>query len=379
MNNVQPSLIIMLVGVIAILLCTLVVGACLVLRRNRIHQHELGAMIGLARHAGQSHSSSVPAAPPESAYEEFVERTGRSIGDLQEAIARLDVKLGQAHHQDVLRDEELDRKIGQEDGRILALQQELHDLGTRQANLEQNLQLLHAEIERLAASNSAVQAMIEARQAPTSSTAPASTHVIDATDKDDFTLPASVLNELDDVMKSAAAQQPLPAVKSQAARIKANVPRRVSAAPKTVASPAPATATRSSAVLAQAVAHPDKSSVDEPQFAFDPARIDDLFTAPSFIPGAANTGINVEELDFEDMSLDCPHGEMDGAHDQPHYDADRVFYQSSPQTGIKAGWYFSLRGGKTHGPFGSKEAGERVLKEMIDHFMRIGDSGGRQP
>lgn len=377
MNNVQPSLIIMLAGVIALLLCTLIVGACLHLRRNRIHQHELGAMIGLARHAGQSHSSSVPAAPPESSYEEFVERTGRSIGDLHEAIARLDVKLGQAHHQDVLRDEELDRRIGQEDSRILALQKELHDLGTRHANLEQNLQLLRAEIERLAARDSKVQPMTETHQAPASSTAPASTHAIDATDKDDFTLPASVLNELDDVMKSAAAQQPPPAVRSQVARMKANVPRRVSIAPKTVAAPAPVNTAKSAAVLAQAVAHPEKSSVEEPQFAFDPARIDDLFTAPSFIPGAANTGINVEELDYEDMGLDSPQGETDGSHEQPHYDADRVFYQSSPQTGIKAGWYFSLRGGKTHGPFGNKEAGERVLKEMIDHFKRIGDSGGR--
>ncbi|MBK9132349.1 MAG: hypothetical protein IPM20_12030 [Gammaproteobacteria bacterium] len=371
----QPSLIIMLAGVITLLLCALIAGTWRYLRRNRIHQHELGAMIGLARHTGQSQSSSVPAAPPESAYEEFVERTGRSIGDLHEAIARLDVKLGQAHHQDVLRDEELDRKIGQEDSLILALQKELHDLGTRHANLEQNLHLLRAEIERLAARDSTVQAKTEAR-APISSTAPASMHSLDATDKDDFTLPASVLNELDDVMKSAAAQQP-PAVRSQTARMKAKVPRRVSATPKAIAAPVTMNTARSAAVLTQAVAHPEKSSVEEPQFAFDPARIDDLFTTPSFIPGAANTGINVEELDYEDMSLDGPHGETDGSHEQPHYDADRVFYQSSPQTGIKAGWYFSLRGGKTHGPFGNKEAGERVLKEMIDHFKRIGDSGGR--
>jgi len=375
MNNVLPSLIIMLAGVIALLLCALVVGACLHLRRHRIHQHELGAMIGLARHAGQSHSRSAPTASPESAYEEFVERTGRSIGDLHEAIARLDVKLGQTHHQDVLRDEALDRKIGQEDSRILALQKELHDLGTRHANLEQNLQLLRAEIERLAARHSTAQAKTEARQTSTTSTTPASGHAIDATDNDDFTLPASVLNELDEVMKTAAAHQPPAAVKTQAVRMKANVPRRVSAAPKAVAAPAPPS--RSAAVLAQAVAHPEKSSVEEPQFAFDPARIDDLFTAPSFIPGAANTGINVEELEFGDLNPDPPAEGEETKDMQPHYDAERVFYQASPQTGIKAGWYFTLRGGKTHGPFATKEAGDRVLMEMIKQFIRAGDNGGR--
>ncbi|MCO6412106.1 MAG: hypothetical protein J5I92_05115 [Thiogranum sp.] len=379
MNNLQPSLIIMLAGVIALLLCALVAGACLYLRRNRIHQHELGAMIGLARHAGQSHSQAAPAPPPESAYEGFVERTSRSIGDLHEAIARLDVKLGQTHHQDVLRDEELDRKIGQEDSRIVALQKALHDLGTRHSNLEQNLQLLRAEIERLATTNSSAQAKTAARRTSTSSTAPATTHTVNGMDKDDFTLPDSVLNELDDVMKSAAARQPppVPTVKPQAARMKANVPRRISTAPKTVAAPSPVTTARSAAVLAQAVAQPEKSSVDEPQFAFDPAQIDDLFSAPSFIPGAANTGINVEELDIGDLNPDPPAEGMGTTEKQPHYDAERVFYQASPQTGIKAGWYFTLRGGKTHGPFATKEAGDRVLKEMIEQFIRAGDHGGR--
>lgn len=118
-------------------------------------------------------------------------------------------------------------------------------------------------------------------------------------------------------------------------------------------------------------------TVDEPQYAFDPSRVDDSFNVPYFIPGAASTGINVEELDFDDLSLETRQALADTPDEHSQYDAERVFYQASPQTGIKAGWYFTLRGGKAHGPFGSKETGERVLNEMIEHFKRSGDAGGR--
>jgi hypothetical protein len=118
-------------------------------------------------------------------------------------------------------------------------------------------------------------------------------------------------------------------------------------------------------------------TVDEPQYAFDPAQVDESYHVPYFIPGAANTGINVEELAFEDLSLENQNALMDAPDEQTQFDSERVFYQASPHTGIKAGWYFTLRGGKAHGPFGSKEAGERVLNEMVEHFKRNGDAGGR--
>ena len=119
------------------------------------------------------------------------------------------------------------------------------------------------------------------------------------------------------------------------------------------------------------------STVDEPQYAFNASEIKDMFNVPLFIPGAANAGINVEELDFGGLNPEQPHDAADTGHEQPHYDAERVFYQSAEQSGIKPGWYFTLRGGITHGPFGSKEASARVLNEMIEQFKRTGDTGGR--
>ena len=136
----------------------------------------------------------------------------------------------------------------------------------------------------------------------------------------------------------------------------------------------PGAAAAAVAVAATAVKH---ETVDEPQYAFDPSTIDDLFNIPLFIPGAANEGINVEELDFADLNIEQPQDTPHPSHEHPHYDADRVFYQSAEKSGIKTGWYFTLRGGKTHGPFGSHEAGTRVLNEMIEQFKRTGDTGGR--
>ncbi len=375
MKNLQPSLTVMLVGVNALLLCALIATAYLHLRGNRRHQHDLKTVLGIVRHAGQT-----SAAPSETAYEEFVESTHRDIGDIRETIARLDVKLGQSQHQDVLRDEELDRRIGQEDGRILGIQKELDDFRARQSALEQSLQQLRAEIEQLAARDRLANSKAEPDHSEASSSPSAhAAHTVDATPVDDFKLPDSVLNELEEVMHSATAHQssPTPAARPQAVRIKTNVPRRIPVAEQAVATPAHASAARSAVATAQAVAHKEKPSVEDPQFAFDPARIDDLFNAPLFIPGAANAGINVEELEIGDLNMETQAAGAENQGKQPLYDAERVFYQASPQTGIKPGWYFTLRGGKTHGPFASKEAGDRVLKEMIEQFIRAGDSGGR--
>lgn len=387
MNNLLPSLTVLLVGTIILLLSALGLVAGLHLRRSRLHQNDLQAVMDIARHVGQSPAARpghAPRLPPEPIHEEFVERTNRTIGEIHEAIARLDVKLGQTHREDVMRDEELDRRIGKEDHRILALQQELQDLRTRHTDLEQQLQQLRVGIEDRARR----EASAEVKTAGTESPSPAETSISTTaaapaggtTSMDDFALPESVLNELKEVVQSATRQpRPAPAMKPQVARMPTDMPRPAASAHKTAAPPTPAhpATARSAVAVAHAVAHKEKVSVEEPQFAFDPARIDDLFNAPSFIPGAANAGINVEELDLEDLNPDPPDAGAENPEEPPHYDAERVFYQASPQTGIKAGWYFTVRGGKTHGPFGTKEAGERVLQEMIEQFKRTGDSGGR--
>ncbi|MGE0278903.1 MAG: hypothetical protein AB7R40_26210 [Nitrospiraceae bacterium] len=376
-----PILTIVLAEVSVILLAALAIGLFIHLRRTRRHRTEFKAVMDIARHVGMSPGMDAGHSPADAPFppvdEDFIERTNRSIGEIREAIARLDVKFGQFHLEDELRDQDIDHKIEEENSQILVMRKELgevtaalHELRTHQAALNEELQSLRVEVERRAAQDARAGAM------PAPAAAPG--HLdSEVTLIDDFTLPDSVLDELDEVAKSAAAA---PATRKAAprhvtgfnsapARMKPKVPRTTAAPMQKAAAMSSHAPAAKSAAVAQAV--------DEPQFAFDPAKIDDLFNAPYFIPGAANAGINVEELNYEDFNLDQPTGEADGPQQQPHYDADRVFYQSSPQTGLKAGWYFSLRGGKAHGPFGTKEAGERVLREMIEHFKRTGDSGGR--
>lgn len=381
MKNLLPSLTVLLVGTIALLLSALGIAVYLHLRRNRLHQSDLEAVMDIARHVGQSSTARPGHAPgilPEAAYEEFAERTNRSIGEIREAIARLDVKLGHTRREDVMRDEALAHKIGEEDNRILALQQELRDLKARHTAFEQQLKQLRAGIERPARRDIPVETGSTAPEPPPPATvAPKPAPVaIDTASKDDFTLPDSVLNELEEVARSAARRPASPAATPRVARA-TGTPNPEASAYKTAAPPLHATIGRSAVAMAHAVAHEKKASVEEPQFAFDPAQIDDLFNAPSFIPGAANAGINVEELEFEDLNPGLPREDAENPEKPSHYDAERVFHQTSPQPGIKAGWYFTLRGGKTHGPFGTKEAGERVLMEMIEQFKRTGDSGGR--
>ncbi len=390
MENLPPILTIVLAQVTMILLAALGIGAYFHLRRTRRHRNEFKAVMEIARHVGLSSPPRHTGEHPETdaghmqsdslsmlVDDDFTERTNRSIGEIREAIARLDVKFGQFHLEDELRDQDIDHKIEEENSQILGMCKELgevtaalHELRTQQAALNQELQSLRVEVERRAAHD----AETGAKPAPAVKPGHFDGEV---TLIDDFSLPDSVLDELEEVVKTAAeapatrkaAPRYVTAVNSAPARMKPKVPRTTA----TPAHKAAAISMHAPAAKSAAVAQ----AVDEPQFAFDPAKIDDLFNAPYFIPGAANAGINVEELNYEDFNLDQPTGAADAAQEQPHYDADRVFYQSSPQTGLKAGWYFALRGGKTHGPFGTKEAGERVLREMIEHFKRSGDTGGR--
>jgi hypothetical protein len=193
---------------------------------------------------------------------------------------------------------------------------------------------------------------------------------------DDFTLPDAVIEELEEVAKSephdtlATVDAPPATKTASSAENKSAHEPAAAGAPRPTAKAAPAHG-------GKAGGNGAASTVNEPQYAFNASEIKDMFNVPLFIPGAVNAGINVEELDFGGLNPEQPHDAADTGHEQPHYDAERVFYQSAEQSGIKPGWYFTLRGGKTHGPFGSKEASARVLNEMIEQFKRTGDTGGR--
>lgn len=382
MGNMLSTVVIVLAEIIAILLIAL--GAALYLhrRQDKRHRAELQAVIGIARHVeqtaacGQADTSSPPA--------EATARIDQSIGELREAIARLDVKFSQIHLEDERHGVAIAHQVAEENTQMQTMREELdkltlglHELGLKHATLDQKLNILRVAIEDRAPPagvKSAVKpsSSVPRRSLPTPAKQPA------APEADDFTLPDSVLAELEEVTKLAASPAAAPAGAAPSIRTMAPSDARKPETPRSRTSAPQAAARSTDAVAAQSAATMKKTgTVDEPQYAFDPARIEDRFTVPLFIPGAANTGINVEELDFEDLNLEHPHDRADTPHKEPHYDADRVFYQASPQTGIKAGWYFTLRGGKTHGPFGSKEAAARVLNEMIEQFKRTGDTGGR--
>lgn len=389
MGSVLPTVIIVLAEVIVILLIALGVMLYLHLRKSKRHQHEMDALMGIARHAEQTPPpqdahvaepvpmpSTYPTSPAAGTDTEFASRTNQSIIEIREAIARLDAKLGQFHHEDKLHDKDLDHKIAEENTQIQVVRKELHDITTamhelkmQHATLDQDLHNLRVEIEQHALHEVPVRAAPAKNEAPKKETykyvtppaKPAPHH--DPTLIDDFTLPDSVLEELEEVAKSD------PSDTHAAAHAPPHPP---------VAKPAVAVAQKSAQDdKSEGNGSVKKGTVEEPQYAFNASEIKDMFNVPLFIPGAANAGINVEELDFEGLNLEHPHGAAGAIHEQPHYDAERVFYQSAEQSGIKTGWYFTLRGGKTHGPFGSKEAGARVLNEMIEQFKRTGDTGGR--
>lgn len=378
MEHALPVVVIVLAEIIAILVIALGMALFLHIHKNRRHRAELNAVMGIARHVDMS--APVPGHAPtsEPPDTEFIARTNQSIGDIHEAIARLDVKLGQIHRDDQLHDEGIDHRVEEENAQVLALRAEvqvltaaLHELKQQHATLVQDLHTLRVGMEHHAQHNA---------QTIMKGEAIAAQHGFAITGNE-FSLPDSLLAELVAVEKSAAvavsaarAGTVLPAAAADTASVTAQQPvtQRAAALTQKIPRRTPgATKPREATIMAKT------GTVDEPQYAFDPTQVDNSFNVPYFIPGAANTGINVEELDFEDLSLETRQALADIPDEQSQFDADRVFYQASPQTGIKAGWYFTLRGGKAHGPFGSKEAGERVLNEMIEHFKRNGDAGGR--
>lgn len=104
-----------------------------------------------------------------------------------------------------------------------------------------------------------------------------------------------------------------------------------------------------------------------------------LFDAPAtFKAGDSREGINVQEIDLEELNIDDPHGLTTDPDHPAHFEVDRVFYQTSTESPeISQGWYFSVRGGDVHGPFKDKETAERVLNEIIKQYQEAGNSGGR--
>jgi hypothetical protein len=365
MENALPTVVIVLAEIITILVIALGVALYLYVRKNKRHRYEINAVMDIARHAEMSPPARDRAVQTVPVDAEFIARTNQSIGDIREAIARLDLRLVEIHNEDQLRNKEINHRIEEENTQFAAVREELqaltstlHELKAQNESLEQELRNQRNMLEQHAQHEAETEAKTDMKPSPRGVA-----HLVD-----DFSLPDSVLAEMEELAKSAGA----PTTATSAASVTANKPelRRTTAQTQKRAQLSQ-TASREDAVMVK------NGTVDEPQYAFDPARIDDSFNVPYFIPGAANTGINVEELDFEDLNLESPPTPADTPNEQPHFHADRVFYQASPQTGIKAGWYFTLRGGKAHGPFGSKEASERVLSEMIEHFKRNGDAGGR--
>jgi hypothetical protein len=362
MANLLFTVTIVLAEIIVILLIALGIAVYLHFHKTQRHKTEINALMGLARHVEKLPAH--PAAQPIHPDTEFADRTNQRISEIRQSIAKLDARFGHFHHESQLREKNIDHKIDEEGAQLLQVRKELRDATTvlhqikeQYAALDQDLRNLRVEIKQH-----------DQHDMPASPAKPA--HHEEAALIDDDTLPDSVLEKLEELAKSASET---PLTHTHPARRAAQAKSAMPAGKKSVqaASMPPRREQKAAAGTVK------KDTVEEPQYAFDPAQIEDRFSAPLFIPGAANAGINVEELNFDELNLENPHGPADAQHGQPNYDADRVFYQASVQSGIKAGWYFSLRGGNTHGPFGNKAAGERVLNEMIEQFKRTGDSSGR--
>lgn len=113
---------------------------------------------------------------------------------------------------------------------------------------------------------------------------------------------------------------------------------------------------------------------EDPDYQLDASTLDRLMNTAHF-GGMSSTGIDVEEIDLGDLDLNDPHGMAQHDANRPFsQDADQIFFQSSTTANMKPGWYFSLRGGHPQGPFGDKQTAERVLSEMQGKTPRAGQA-----
>lgn len=116
------------------------------------------------------------------------------------------------------------------------------------------------------------------------------------------------------------------------------------------------------------------ATLDDPDYELDTTTLDRLMNTNPFsdLPGA---GIDVQEIDLNELDIGDPHGLTQNAKRPFAQDADQIFFQSSTTANMKQGWYFSLRGSYPQGPFGDKQTAERALAEMQGKAPRAGRAG----
>lgn len=411
-----PTLTVVLAEIIVILLIALVAALFMHLRKVRRHRAEIDALMGIVEQFSSNGDCPAPAyqagaaasrpadalSPPmteksdasrangEPAAQlidaELADRTDRDIAAIKQALATFEAQLDQSRHEALLLGKDLYHKVEAENIQMTQVKKELREVRESIGRLSVQYQSLHKDARRLREEAGAFEAhggVGAASQRGVSSTTLQSSSRAALGSRavaDDFTLPESLLGEIEDLMKNSQEESQLKQVTASAAGQGNPAPGTA----KTTKQPAADTghswggATHPPARAAdESAENTDKSAVDEPQFAFDPLRVEDKLNIPTFIPGSVDAGINVEEINYEEVNPEEAPRHPEEPGNRTTFAADRVFHQASTQSGIKPGWYFSLRGGKAHGPFGSKEAAERVLNEMIEQFKRTGDTSGR--
>lgn len=79
-------------------------------------------------------------------------------------------------------------------------------------------------------------------------------------------------------------------------------------------------------------------------------------------------GIDVEEINLNDLDAMIPQGFRDGLGAPSCFDEKKIFFHASLEDGMDQGWYFNGFGDYPHGPFADKDVAARVMKEMHEQI-----------
>lgn len=155
------------------------------------------------------------------------------------------------------------------------------------------------------------------------------------------------------------------------------VPRRPETTPEPVAVPQPdPRASASAASSAGAADHESAAaaeglSPDDPDLILDRETLDRLSAPSDARPG--NGGIAVEEISLDDLDPQDIREAISGK-SSPFSTPAQVFFQSSTEN-MPQGWYFSVHGGPPQGPFTDKLTAELVMEEVASSALPRRETG----
>lgn len=335
MENLLPTITILMAEASLVLLVLLIVLLYRYGRRKRQHQAEIEALIEMAH---ERRGAPSVAAPLAAASQATASPAAPTVADPAVGAASAPARRPEATA--------LRNPPPPADAETGAVPEETRSLiGTEQiaqglAEIRQAMELLDGKVSQVRHDHHKLAAHIHRTMDRLGKEAAATRHEIDAL--------GQVLNEIRRRMVSSAAAVPA------AAAARAAAPR----APAGTRAPAEQAASQPAA---QSSAPPKPAPADDPDYVLDAATLERLSNTAQF--GVPSAGIAVEEISLSELNVDDPHGIGD-AGGPPFSSEDQIFFQSSTTEEMEQGWYFSMIGAQPQGPFADKRTAERVLAEM---------------